>query len=1070
MIHCQNTNFANLHLQDGRKHLTVLDTPENRDRDTPGFGGLGTTSRQIESWDRLMVKLVWLRVLAASCILPACCPRAFALNPALDASQYAHTSWKIRDGFTKGRILSIAQTPDGYLCLGTEFGLLRFDGVRTVPWQPPPGQDLPSSYIGKLLAGRDGTLWIGTLKGLASWKDGKLTRYPEFAGQSVRPLLEDREGALWVAAFAIPHGKLCAIQSGKTRCYGEDGRFGPGVYELYEDSSGNLWGGGLASLWRLKPGPPKLYPLPDRELTPHALIEGDDGAILIALRSGMRQLVNGKTEAYPLPGAVRQVDPGVLLRDRNGGLWIGTDAGLIHVHQGRTDVFDRSDGLSGNAVGNLYEDREGNIWVTTYDGGLDRFRDLAVATISVKQGLSSTVVDSVLAAKDGSVWLSTIDGLNSWKGGQITIYRKRSAQAVNGRASGRVLEITGTGLPDDDVESAFQDASGRIWAFTLRGAAYLDHGRFVPISGIPGRYFRSVAEDATGNLWVSHDQGLFHLLGEHVAERIPWAKLGRKDWAISLLPDSARGGLWLGFSQGGVAFFKDGEVHESYAAADGLGQGIVGGLQLDPGGTLWAATESGLSRLRDGRIATLTSKNGLPCDTVHWVMEDDNHSFWLFTVCGLIRIARSELDAWENDPKRTLQVTVLDSSDGVMNQSVTIGSLRVAKSADGKLWFVAGDGVSVFDPRNLPFNKLPPPVHIEAVKNNGKESAPTDGIALSRRTNDLEIDYTALSLSIPERIRFRYKLEGKDAEWQDAGTRRQAYYGGLRPKNYRFRVIACNNDGVWNEAGATWNFSIVPAFYQTAWFVGLCVLAGAGVLWLLYRLRLRQMAARLNLLHAERLAERTRIARDLHDTLLQSLAGVSLQLDGISKRAAPETASLIGRVRDQVNSAFREARIKVWNLRSPALDGEGLPAALREFVDRIAPSTKARCRFTVTGEPRPCPPEVEEELLRIAQEAANNASRHAQASEIHIGLEYTASSLTLSISDDGTGFDLEQGLQKSGHWGLKNMQERAAQIRGNCNITTAVGRGTQIEIRVPLSSQSLRNTLAKHAHSSSGRR
>jgi signal transduction histidine kinase len=402
----------------------------------------------------------------------------------------------------------------------------------------------------------------------------------------------------------------------------------------------------------------------------------------------------------------------------------------------------------------------------------------------------------------------------------------------------------------------------------------------------------------------------------------------------------------------------------------------------------------------------------------------------------------------------------------------------VSKSSDGKLWFNPGDGVSIIDPRHLPFNKLPPPVHIETVKVNGKEAAPDEGMQLSHRNNDLEIDFTALSFTIPERVRFRYKLEGKDTEWQDVGTRRQAYYNNLTPKRYRFRVMACNNDGVWNEAGAAWNFSITPAYYQTIWFQGLCMLAVAGLTWLLYRLRLRQITARVNLLYSERLAERTRIARDLHDTLLQSLAGVSLQLDGISKQAArnpDKTPSLIARVREQVDSAFREARVKVWNLRSPSLEDQGLEGALRQLVERIGPATTARCDVAVSGEPRPCSPDIEEELLRIAQEAANNANRHAQASEIRIALDYSANSLTLCISDDGRGFDFEEGYGKPGHWGLKNMQERAAQVRGTCKITTAAGQGTQIEVRVPLSSWTLRNALtrsiiANHTHSSSGSR
>jgi signal transduction histidine kinase len=252
--------------------------------------------------------------------------------------------------------------------------------------------------------------------------------------------------------------------------------------------------------------------------------------------------------------------------------------------------------------------------------------------------------------------------------------------------------------------------------------------------------------------------------------------------------------------------------------------------------------------------------------------------------------------------------------------------------------------------------------------------------------------------------------------------------------------MACNNDGVWNEAGAAWNFSIVPAHCQTIWFQGLCVLAAAGLAWLLYRLRLRQITARLNLLYHERLGERGRIARDLHDSLLQSLTGVSLQLHGIQKHAAaaPEkTIALIEHVREQVDSSFREVRLKIWNLRSPEFEGQELAATLREFTERIGSATTARCCFTVSGQPRPCPPEVEEELLRIAQKAINNAGRHAQANEIQIALEYGVSSMMLSISDDGRGFDLDQGYRKSGHWGLKNMQERAAQIRGKCTVTTA---------------------------------
>ena len=458
-------------------------------------------------------------------------------------------------GFSKSVFYSIAQTPDGYLWLATTDGLLRFDGVQSVPWQPPAGDRLPDLYISSVISGRDGRLWIGTRRGLASWKDGKLTHYPEFDGQNVGKLLEDREGTIWAGTFSAQGGKLCEIHGGKSRCYGEDGSFGPGPNALYEDKAGNLWAGGLAYLWRWRPGPPKLYRLPDPKLSVHALTEGDNGEMLMALRSGIRRLVNGKTEAVSFPAGVRQEDPRAFLRDRNGGLWIGTDEGLLHVHsektQGRTDVLTRADGLSGNTVSSLFEDREGNIWVATFDGGLDRFREFAATTISDRQGLST--VGAILGVRDGSVWVGTSDGVNRWKDGQITTYRKRNS-----------------GLPDDLIESLFQDGGGRIWVFTLRGAGYFENGRFIGVSGVPGLYVRAVAEDTAGSLWVSHDRGLFHLLEGRVVEMIPWSRLGRKDLALAVLPDPVRGGLWLGSSEGGVAFFKDGEIRASYPLTVGV--------------------------------------------------------------------------------------------------------------------------------------------------------------------------------------------------------------------------------------------------------------------------------------------------------------------------------------------------------------------------------------------------------------------------------------------------------------------------------------------------------------------
>src|SRR5262245_45825482 len=354
---------------------------------------------------------VLARSLALVGVLLASCPSAFALDPALDVSQYVHTSWKIREGFAKGSINAIAQTPDGYLWLGTEFGLLRFDGVRNVLWSPPAGQDLPSNDIMSLRVARDGTLWIGTSKGLVSWKDGRLTAYAALAGYFVFAVLEDREGVVWAAAAGVPLGKLCAIHKGGVQCDGEDGRLGRGVFDLYEDGRGTLWAGVRFGLWRWKPGPPRFYGVPEKS-TVMGLAEDDDGVILVGGLGGIRRFIDGKTEAYARPGTGKYSAAQEVFRDRAGRRWIGTSAtGLVPVHRGRTDVFTQVDGLSGNGVTAFLEDREGSLWTATKDG-LDRFRDPAVATYSAKQGVASSALNSVLAAQDGAVWLGGSGGLN----------------------------------------------------------------------------------------------------------------------------------------------------------------------------------------------------------------------------------------------------------------------------------------------------------------------------------------------------------------------------------------------------------------------------------------------------------------------------------------------------------------------------------------------------------------------------------------------------------------------------------------------------------------------------------
>jgi ligand-binding sensor domain-containing protein/signal transduction histidine kinase len=989
----------------------------------------------------------------------AVCPRVFALDPALDVSQYAHTSWKIREGFTKGTISAIAQTPDGYLWLGTEFGLLRFDGVRAVTFQPPADQRLPASQIAGLLVARDGTLWIGTAKGLASWKGGNLTCYPELAGQVVFRLLEDSDGTMWAGSIGLPTGRLCAIQNGSVRCYGQDGTLGPGVVGLYEDGKGNLWVGVVDGLWRWKPGTSNFYSMPGNEDAIRAFAEADDGALLVNTRRGVQRFVDGKVERYSFPGAAqlnrdKPLQAQGFLRDRDGSLWVaGYGRGLLHIHQGKTDVFTLPDGLTGNGVSSLFEDREGNIWAATMNG-LDRFRDFAVTTVSVKQGLSSDNVSSVLADKDGSVWLATHEGLDRWSHGQVKIVPTGSAKG-------------GGSLNGDFPNSLFQDTRGRVWVTTLSGSGYLEKGRFISTNGVPARNVTSVGEDNAGNMWFANQHfGLVRLSQHGDVEQIPWAGLGHSDFAVTLLADPTRGGLWLGFFSGGIAYFKDGGIRASYTSGNGLGEGAVNGFQLDRDGTLWVATEGGLSRFSNGQFMTLSSKNGLPCDAVHWVIEDDDHSFWLYTSCGLVRITRSELDAWvgagdkDKNTRQMIHPTIFDSSDGVRAMAVASGrSPKVGKATDGRLWFTSYEGFGVVDPRHLGLNKLPPPVRVEQIVADQKAHDPVPRLRLPQRIRDLEIQYTALSFVAPEKVLFRYKLEGLNRSWHDAGTRRQVFFANLPPGNYRFRVQACNNSGVWNEAGAALDFSVAPAYWQTWGFRLACVAVLLGLILAIYRWRVQQMEKVYAIRMDERVGERTRVARELHDTLLQSFQGVMLKFHAVtySLQDRPETLKGLENIIEQAREAIAEGRDAVQGLRSSTVVTNNLASALTGLGDKLATAQDGRTpvdfRVEVEGETRDLHPIVRDEVYRIASEAVRNAFNHSGAGRIEVEICYDERQLRVRIRDNGKGIDpkvLEAG-GRVGHHGLAGMRERAQLVGGKLAVWSELEAGAEVELTIPAS-------------------
>jgi signal transduction histidine kinase len=797
-------------------------------------------------------------------------------------------------------------------------------------------------------------------------------------------------------------------------------------------------------LWRWKPGAPTFFSLTGDKSGVQSFAELDDG-LVIGTADGVRRFGGGTRWPDLLPATVGAFHTSRLLRDHDGGMWIGThDRGLMHFHNGRVDAFSHADGLSGDNVWSLLEDREGNVWVATSDG-LDRFHDLAVATVGVKQGLSSQAVSSVLATREDALWLATDHGLNRWVNGLITAPMVRAS-------GGRLTGLTSSALFQDDV--------GRLWVSNGNRVGYVDHGRLV-FYDIPGPT-RAFAQPSTGSLWAANQHGLVQLTANGIARRIPWASIGHHDFASALIADRAGGGLWVGFFEGGLVSIRDDLVRSSYLPSDGLGQGRVNDLRSDDDGTLWASTAGGLTRVKDGRLTTLSSLNGLPCDSVQWAMPDDAHYWWLYMPCGLVRIPMPEMNAWAaasghpHEPYHLTQTRVFDASDGVPLQAYPLSlSPAVSKAVDGTLWFTSFHGLSVLDPHRVPFNTVPPPVHIERIT---ADRHPYElqvrliaDLRLPSLVRDVEIDYTALSLTAPEKVTFRYLLEGRDVTWQDAGTRRQAFYSDLQPAHYRFRVIASNNDGVWNEQGAVLEFRVPPAWFQTTTFRALVIGLGLCVVWAVYGLRVRQIARAINARFDERLAERTRVARELHDTLVQTVQGSKLVADHALKGANDHSTLLraMEQIAEWLARANEEGRAALNALRTSATTTNDLAEALRRALDECHVESRIETSLSVIGTARELHPVVRDEIYRIGYEAIRNACRHSNGHHVDVILEY-ARDLRLSIADDGVGIGpgiLNDG--KKGHFGLHGMRERASRINARLTLESPLASGTAISLVVP---------------------
>ncbi|MEI9978614.1 MAG: two-component regulator propeller domain-containing protein [Edaphobacter sp.] len=966
-----------------------------------------------------------------------------ALDPSRHISQYAHTAWRTQDGFFSAPN-AITQTADGYIWIGTLNGLVRFDGIRFVSWTAPKGQSLPDTRITSILGARDGSLWIGTVSGISRLKDGEVINYSSMTA-GISTIIEDHAGTIWLTRYRVSDGKgpLCRVAGKELQCYGKaDGipvNYGVG---LSEDSLGNLWIGSYM-LCRWRPGSSSTFfedELKHLKGEPGVIdiAAGPSGSVWAALEGvgpklGVRHYAEGRWTSY-----VAQGFDGALVRghslfiDRDHSLWVGGETqGLYRIHDGIADHYRSADGLSGDSVTSLYQDKEGDLWVAT-TGGVDFFRDTPVVNFSMHEGLSADAARSVLASSDGAVWIGNEEALNVLRGGKM--------EAIAARQ----------GLPGKDVAALFEDHAHRLWIGVDQKLVIYEHGKFIDVKRSDGSVFRvdeevsAIAEDVDQNIWVIGSHQLFRIRDQKAGEAIPLPGIRAPNW----LAADPHSGVWIGSYSDKLSRYRGGHLETiSLARTNAL---RIRNLFVDSDNSVWVATNDGLFRWHDNRVDTLDARNGLPCTSVFSVVEDNDRSLWLSTQCGLLKIAESELAGWRAQPSGKVAVKVFDALDAAQPGTAD-AQPKASKSPDGRLWFVNGIFLQMIDPGRLYRNSVPPPVHIEEIVADHKKYQPQDQLRLPPLTRDLEIDYTALSFPVPRRVHFRYKLDGHDRAWQEPGMRRQAFYSNLPPGKYTFHVIACNNDGVWNDADMMLNFTIAPAWYQTNWFQFLCIFSTVFIVWALHRLRMRQIAAAISARFDERLNERTQLARDLHDTLLQTIQGSKMVADD----ALDEPNDLmhmrhaLERLSDWLGQAMQEGRAALHSLRASTTEKNDLAEAIQRVVGDCLVRGSIASSFIVEGQAEEMHPIVRDEIYRIGYEAIRNACLHSEATRMEIHLRY-AQDLYLSVRDNGKGIDPEVLANgKAGHFGLQGMRERAIRIGGELSLSSSSEFGTRVELTVP---------------------
>lgn len=957
---------------------------------------------------------------------------AEALDPEKALTQYVHTVWRTDDGLPQNSVTKILQTRDGFLWVGTQAGLARFDGVRFTTFDHTNTPVFRDDYISDLVEDRQGTLWIATWSdGAFTYRDGRFTRVAGIGPRSGMRLAVDLDDSIWIGGQdGLKHVRNGVVIKTYTTA---DGLRSNQIRGIAIDKDGAVWFGSLAGLHRLSKGGIEVFSskdgLPNDEIT--GLFQTRDGVLWVKTRNAdVARWNHGRFEPWN-PEGIAGGNIRDLLLDRDGNFWLGSGTeGLLRYRDGQTSRFTTKHGLSSDAAFCVYEDRDGNLWVGTTAGGLNRFRDGSFTTYAKEEGLSADQANSVLEDRAGDIWAATVDGLNRLHGKEIQTIR-----------------------PDDkDLDTwALQEdhASNLLIGTSNRGLLELKDGRLIPKlverDGIPAYHISGILDDGADNLWVATRGGGLARVA-HGRTRLYTRSDGLNSDSLYSLAESADGSIWIG-SDNGLNRLRDGRISNDSKTGN-LAGAVVISLYLDTRHTLWIGTFGrGLFRLENSRLTQYTTHQGLLDDTVNSIVEDGDRNLWVGTDHVIARLPRHGLDAVAAGSSQTMDATVFGKADGMKSAETTGGSHPSAwRARDGRLWFPTNRGVVVVDPAHLSIDNRSPPARIEEMFADEVSIDHARTVSLAAGTRRLEIHYTAPNLSSPERTQFRYRLDGFDDRWVLGGTERVASYTNLSPGHYTFRVNARVETGNWSAQEATLGFDMDPQFWQTWWFRLLCGLAALSVVWAIYRLRVGWLHAR-----AAVMEERQRIGSEIHDSLAQGLSGIIFQTEAALLTMPSSVASTrVTSARDLAKTSLDDARYSVWNLNPPVLDQKNLAESIPSMARQLAHGRVDDLEINFFGSGWTTRPEANHHIVMITQEAISNAIQHGHAQTIVITVTYEPKSLHLSVTDDGSGFTPGPiANQRERGYGMRNMRHRAARLGAALDVMSEVGKGTRVSLRFP---------------------